>query len=586
MVINKAKRIGTAASFATAVLFATLAQAQTRTNWVGTPAVEKAWDEGDVGGGEGVNWTSIGGDHFQPNGTFGGIGEYGSISNGGIALIDHAITVSPADIRLAQDASSTGSLVIRNGGSIAVARGSAAGDLGVLANGVAGGGVGRLTLRDNIGAVQLNNYAQTAASTLVVQLSSAGSFTTPVQVSDGIALAGTLRVERTPASGFVAAAGNSWTMFQGAPVTGNFATVDVDAALRSNAGQVFSVSTASNAVTLSVAQRLVLQVDRFTGATILRNPSGHATNISLISYTLHSPSTTLASSDARWKSFQDAAQPNWFEANPTTVDLSELNPTSSRTFTPGTTHDFGTPFTANMSAPLRTDRVNLSGTTFKYQLPDGSLVDAPIETVGRFNDLVLVVNPTTGFATLQNQSAQSVELISYTISSASNSLLPSFAGSGRPNWFKANPTTHDLSELGSTSSILLAQGGEVDLGLAWSTAGSQDLTFAYQTTAGTLLPGTVSFGQKAIIGLAGDYNSNGIVDAADYVVWRKSNINGPQGYADWRANFGKTLAGSGSSALASAAAVPEPAAWFLAVIGVWAALWQNKSRRGLQVQQC
>jgi hypothetical protein len=38
-------------------------------------------------------------------------------------------------------------------------------------------------------------------------------------------------------------------------------------------------------------------------------------------------------------------------------------------------------------------------------------------------------------------------------------------------------------------------------------------------------------------GLTGDYNGNGEVDAADYVVWRKTNINGQQGYDDWRANF-------------------------------------------------
>ena len=30
----------------------------------------------------------------------------------------------------------------------------------------------------------------------------------------------------------------------------------------------------------------------------------------------------------------------------------------------------------------------------------------------------------------------------------------------------------------------------------------------------------------------GDYNGDGSVDAADYVVWRKSNINGQQGYND------------------------------------------------------
>jgi T5SS/PEP-CTERM-associated repeat protein len=56
--------------------------------------------------------------------------------------------------------------------------------------------------------------------------------------------------------------------------------------------------------------------------------------------------------------------------------------------------------------------------------------------------------------------------------------------------------------------------------------------------------------------LSGDFNSDGKVDAADYVVWRKTGISGPQGYNDWRAHFGQT---PGSGAAARITAVPEPA---------------------------
>jgi hypothetical protein len=60
-------------------------------------------------------------------------------------------------------------------------------------------------------------------------------------------------------------------------------------------------------------------------------------------------------------------------------------------------------------------------------------------------------------------------------------------------------------------------------------------------------------------GLVGDYSGNGIVDAADYVVWRDGDSpdSGPQGYLDWKVNFGNT-AGSGATA-----AVPEPASLVL-----------------------
>jgi hypothetical protein len=70
--------------------------------------------------------------------------------------------------------------------------------------------------------------------------------------------------------------------------------------------------------------------------------------------------------------------------------------------------------------------------------------------------------------------------------------------------------------------------------------------------------------------LAGDYNLDGGVDAADYTVWRdtigasvstgsgadgdRDGVVGPGDYAVWKANFGQSLGGSGSSH-----SVPEPA---------------------------
>ncbi|HJQ79668.1 MAG TPA: hypothetical protein VJ828_06915 [Lacipirellulaceae bacterium] len=77
--------------------------------------------------------------------------------------------------------------------------------------------------------------------------------------------------------------------------------------------------------------------------------------------------------------------------------------------------------------------------------------------------------------------------------------------------------------------------------------------------------------------LVGDYNGDGTVDAADYVVWRKTNINGPQGYVDWRANFGRPP-GSGAG-LGGGAAVPEPASIVFLVVGVLGS-WLGACRRG------
>jgi hypothetical protein len=58
--------------------------------------------------------------------------------------------------------------------------------------------------------------------------------------------------------------------------------------------------------------------------------------------------------------------------------------------------------------------------------------------------------------------------------------------------------------------------------------------------------------------LQNDFNYDGTVNAADYVVWRKSpsNFGGtPNGYNIWRAQFGQT---SGGGVEASMNAVPEP----------------------------
>jgi hypothetical protein len=71
--------------------------------------------------------------------------------------------------------------------------------------------------------------------------------------------------------------------------------------------------------------------------------------------------------------------------------------------------------------------------------------------------------------------------------------------------------------------------------------------------------------QVSSINLPGDYNYDGTVDAADYVVWRKGVGVAPtqDNYNLWRTNFGSTLStGSGSGATGSDSAngtVPEPA---------------------------
>ena len=77
-------------------------------------------------------------------------------------------------------------------------------------------------------------------------------------------------------------------------------------------------------------------------------------------------------------------------------------------------------------------------------------------------------------------------------------------------------------------------------------------------------------------GVPGDYNDNGTVDAADYVLWRnggplQNEVDTPgvvnaADYTAWRTRFGNSGSGAGANANA---AVPEPATFVLLIFGGW-----------------
>ena len=90
-----------------------------------------------------------------------------------------------------------------------------------------------------------------------------------------------------------------------------------------------------------------------------------------------------------------------------------------------------------------------------------------------------------------------------------------------------------------------------------------------------------TFAQLVVVeSLAGDYNDDGIVNAADYTAWR-NNVGTPAGtlpndvdggvigdaqYATWKANFGMS-SGMGAGSL-SAVSVPEPSTAVMLIVGM------------------
>jgi len=102
-------------------------------------------------------------------------------------------------------------------------------------------------------------------------------------------------------------------------------------------------------------------------------------------------------------------------------------------------------------------------------------------------------------------------------------------------------------------------------------------TIATLTWNGT----SYSFASQLVAGLTGDYNGDGKVDAADYVMWRKNpgNFGGdPAGYTAWRNSFG--LPGSGAGL--GGAAVPEPSTLAILALGLVASA--GFRRRKLEIQ--
>ena len=277
----------------------------------------------------------------------------------------------------------------------------------------------------------------------------------------------------------------------------------------------------------------------------------------------------------------------------------------------------------DFDARFQTRQFNVTNTTqyafyrFDFQTPFGAGVPvdatnpmpnsiqlAEIELFGTAvtSGLVLEVNAATGNVRIVNSGPSPIALDGYEIRSAAGSLnrnnwwggganptkdggqsihdqtIANFpSGLGNGNGWEEGPgsTDNEISEWflgpGGVGSSTLQGGESITMNGIFRTGGAQDLTFDYRYT-GPPYRGTVSY-IGAPVGVTGDYNGNGTVDAADYVQWRNGGplqndpTNGvqPEDYGVWCANFGKTAIGAGAG-LGDASAVPEPAGWLLALL--------------------
>jgi hypothetical protein len=132
-----------------------------------------------------------------------------------------------------------------------------------------------------------------------------------------------------------------------------------------------------------------------------------------------------------------------------------------------------------------------------------------------------------------------------------------------------------MSELVAAKPLLGPAGAANPVGL---TIGDWSLS-----VAGYRLVDAVRIGTGPEVALAGDYNGDEKVDAADYVLWCKDPLahgGDPGGYNMWRANFGSPP-GSGSG-LGGDSTVPEPSvAILLVAVGIGATCLTRRFERSI-----
>jgi hypothetical protein len=240
----------------------------------------------------------------------------------------------------------------------------------------------------------------------------------------------------------------------------------------------------------------------------------------------------------------------------------------------------------------------------------GTLTSGSTRLVGASADVTTqaISATATDFVSISN--AADIDYYSFTVNSAASlsaTLTPRGGvfsqGSADQN---QTPTTFDANSRSNLALTIYSTDGATVLSLANSNAAG-----IAETISNLMLPSAGKYYAKvtgaddtiqmyelaltATSTLLGDYNHNGVVDAADYIVWRNSlgqsiaagtgadgNGDGLITQADydmWRSHFGQTASGSGS-ALAGfgPASVPEPGIATFGLISL-AALTVVRSRR-------
>lgn len=218
----------------------------------------------------------------------------------------------------------------------------------------------------------------------------------------------------------------------------------------------------------------------------------------------------------------------------------------------------------NVANGAGTSYLNINGGTIQYDLP-GLSIDV--------DNLEIGTKP-NGAGAYTQTSTDNASLFAGLLT------LGSATSSGQMNIEGGMVQVGDLAFGGTTSKILLSPNMSMNvLQDNYSEADAlADVSAGYVASApgGAITVQTVNVNgfnytqfSSVPVEVSGDYNGDGFVDAADYVIWRKGGSPDPHSqtdYDNWKTDFGAGP-GGGSGTLANTASVPEPGSAFIMMIG-------------------
>jgi hypothetical protein len=217
---------------------------------------------------------------------------------------------------------------------------------------------------------------------------------------------------------------------------------------------------------------------------------------------------------------------------------------------------FGTITTPNNSARPLINNGHITGSSAAQRIT----LPGYVKGVGTFDN----VNVTGTFSPGLSPTILSVGNIAF---SPTSTLIMELGGTTPGSGYDQLQSASAIT-LSGTLQISLINGFVPAAGQTFDLFDSATLSGAFSSVVLPTIPGIswdtsqlASGMLSAIPGLPGDFNNNGKVDAADYVVWRNNPGGFPaDAYTTWRSHFGQT-AGSGTELNN----VPEPAALSLLV---------------------